>query len=49
MILLRLFLLVTVCSACVGCSTTDSHLTAKATKAAKNCAMACPVQLEGSY
>jgi hypothetical protein len=46
MILLRLFLLVTVCSACVGCSTTGSHQTAKA---AKNCTLACPVQLEGSY
>ena len=46
MILLRLFLLVTVCSVCVGCSTTDSHHTAKATK---NRTMACPVQLEGSY
>lgn len=49
MILLRLFLLVTVCSACVGCSTTDSHQTAEATKATKNRTMAYPVQLEGSY
>jgi hypothetical protein len=44
--LLRLFLLLTVCSACVGCSTTGSHLS---TKTSTKATIECPVQLEGSY